>query len=127
MPDALRRAIRTFFQSFIGAIISSGILSSMAENGVVDWSVLKKTAISAAIAGVVASFTFFQNFLEDNTRVPALLKAQASEGLNPVPDDAGPAVGAEDAGSERLGFAPDAVDHVVAPAAKTRSRTRKAK
>lgn len=90
MPDALRRAVRTFVQTLTGTIIASGILSATAETGVVDWSALKKVGVSAFAAGVVAVLTFAQNFLEDNTTVPALLKATASSGENPVPDP-GPA------------------------------------
>lgn len=89
MSDPLRRAIRTFVQAFIGAFIASGVLSAMQTTGIVDWAVLKKVAVSAATAGVIALLSWAQNLLEDNTRMPALLKAPASEGQNPVPDDGG--------------------------------------
>ena len=89
MTDALRRALRTFFQTLVGTIITSGILSSTSETGVVDWSGLKKVGVSALAAGIVAVLTWAQNALEDHTTVPAFLKAPASEGENPVPD-AGP-------------------------------------
>lgn len=88
MPDALRRALRTFVQAFLGSIITSGILSTVQEAGVVDWSALKKVAVSAAAAAVIALITWAQNFLEDTTTVPALLKAPPSPGENPVPDSA---------------------------------------
>lgn len=74
MSDAVRRAIRTFFQTFVGVLISSGILSAMTEAGVVDWSALKKVVISAGAAAVVAVVTYIQNALEDSGTVPALLK-----------------------------------------------------
>ena len=74
MSDAIRRAIRTFFQTFVGVLISSGILSAAAEAGVVDWSALKKIVISAGAAAVVAVVTYIQNALEDSGTVPALLK-----------------------------------------------------
>lgn len=64
----------------------SGILSGIAEDGVVDWSGLKKLGISAAFAGLVALLTFAQNALEDTTPVPAIWKAPPSAGENPVPD-----------------------------------------
>lgn len=84
MPDALRRAIRTFVQAFLGSIISSGVLSAMSTGGVVDLSVLGKAAAAAIVAGIIALVTFLQNFLEDNTSFPAVLKARASDGANPV-------------------------------------------
>lgn len=84
MPDSLRRAIRTFIQAFLGAIISSGVLSAINESGVVDWSVLKKVLMSAAAAGVIALITFSINFLEDAGAIPSVLKARASSGRNPV-------------------------------------------
>lgn len=89
MPDALRRAVRTFVQTFIGTIITSGILSTASETGVVDWSAAKKITVSALAAAVVAVLTWTQNFLEDTTTLPALLKAPPSAGVNPVPDDEG--------------------------------------
>lgn len=84
MSDAVRRAIRTFLQAFVGVLVSSGVLSAVGEAGVVDWSALKKVGLSALGAGVVALFTFIQNALEDEGSVPALLKAPASSGANPV-------------------------------------------
>lgn len=90
MSDALRRAVRTFIQAFVGSIITSGILSTASETGVVDWSAAKKVGVSALAGGVVAILTWAQNFLEDNTSVvPALLKAPPSGGVNPVPDPEG--------------------------------------
>lgn len=74
MSDAIRRAIRTFFQTFVGVLITSGIFSATAEAGVVDWSALKKVAISAAAAAAVAVVTYIQNSLEDAGVVPAPLK-----------------------------------------------------
>jgi ABC-type multidrug transport system fused ATPase/permease subunit len=88
MTDALRRAIRTFVQTFLGVVISSGILSAAATDGVVDWSGAKKVAVSAMSAAVVAVLTFVQNALEDGGQIPAILKAPASSGENPVPEDA---------------------------------------
>lgn len=89
MPDYLRRAIRTFIQSFCGAIISSGVLSAAATAGVVDWSVVTKILIAALAGGVTGLLTLGMNALEDNGSIPAVLKAPASEGVNPVPPDAG--------------------------------------
>lgn len=92
MTDPIRRAIRGWFQTFLGSIITSGVLSTFEAEGVVDWAVLKKALISAAVAGVVAVVTLIQNVLEDHTTMPALLKAPPSPGVNPVPDESGQAV-----------------------------------
>jgi hypothetical protein len=86
MTDALRRAIRTFVQAFLGSIATSGILSAAATEGVVDYSVLKKLAMSAAASGFVSLFSFLQNLLEDKGAIPAILKAPASDGVDPIPD-----------------------------------------
>lgn len=85
MPDPIRRALRTFVQAFLGSLLTSGVLSAAATDGVVDWSALKKAGIAAAAAAVIALFTLAQNLLEDTTRFPAVLKAVASSGENPVP------------------------------------------
>lgn len=77
MPDYLRRAVRSFLWSFLGVLGGSGVLSTAAEKGVVDWSSLKKVGISAFFAGVVAVVTFVVNLLEDTTAMPAMLKTPA--------------------------------------------------
>lgn len=74
MTDAVRRALRTAVQAFLGSIITSGILSTAETDGVVDFSALKKVAVSAAAAAVIAIITWTQNWLEDSKNVPALLK-----------------------------------------------------
>lgn len=82
MSDSLRRALRTFVQAFLGSVITSGVLSAASENGVVDWSAAKKAGVAALAAAVVAVITFVQNWLEDNTKAPALLKRD--DGLTPI-------------------------------------------
>lgn len=72
-PDAIRRAVRTFLQAFIGVLLGSGILSAMGETGVVDWSSVKKIGLSALAAGIVAIITWLQNFLEDENVIPTVL------------------------------------------------------
>lgn len=74
MSDAIQRAVRTFFQAFIGVLITSGILSAVEETGVVDWSNLKKVGLSALVAGVVAIVSYIQNALEDVEVIPTFLK-----------------------------------------------------
>lgn len=81
MSDALRRAIRTLLQ-----FIAGGGLSVLVTEVIAD---VDDTTAKAAIT-VVAAFlvSFAQNELEDRDVIPALLKAPASDGANPVPDDA---------------------------------------
>lgn len=86
MTDALRRAIRTFVQAFLGSIISSGVLSSIASDGVVDLSGIQKVGAAALAAGLIALVSWAQNALEDGGQIPALLKAPASDGAEPIPD-----------------------------------------
>lgn len=74
MTDALRRTLRTFFQSLLGSLLTSGVLSAASENGVVDWSAAKKAVLSALAAGIIAAVTLIHNLLEDHTAVPAVLK-----------------------------------------------------
>lgn len=74
MSNAIKRTIRTFFQTFLGTVIASGILSATETTGVVDWSSLKKVGISAISAGLVSVITFIQNWLEDSDKIPTVFK-----------------------------------------------------
>lgn len=69
MSDPVRRALRTFFQGFLGSVISSGILSSVAVDGVVDASVAQKGLVSALAAGSIALVSYIHNALEDAGRI----------------------------------------------------------
>jgi hypothetical protein len=73
MADSWKRALRTFFQAFIGVLLSSGILSAFSEEAIVDWSAVKKVGLSALGAGIVAIVTWLQNFLEDKDKIPVLI------------------------------------------------------
>lgn len=73
MTDSVVRASRTFLQAFLGVLISSGILSAIGENAIVDWSSLKKVGISAAGAGIVALVSYLQNALEDKDVIPEVI------------------------------------------------------
>lgn len=81
MNDPLRRAIRTLFQF----IVAGGLTTVVNElaNGL---SANQKVLVQGANMLVV---TFAQNYLEDNTRFPAVLKAPPSAGTNPVPPPTG--------------------------------------
>ena len=90
MPDALRRSIRTFLQAFCGVIIAqSGAILLDAQKGeyVLDIEWIKRIGVSAAVSGVIALVTFIQNYAEDNSNFPSMLKASASGGQNPVTID----------------------------------------
>ena len=65
--DAVKRAIRTFFQTFLGAVITSGAFSAVSETGVVDWSALKKVVVAGCVAGFCAVVTYVWNWLETAT------------------------------------------------------------
>ena len=87
--DALRRAARTFLQSFLGVFLSLMVTPNLADQ-VPQYGALKTAALAAGWAGVIAVLTAIQNALEDNTAFPAILKAPPSAGQNPAPDP-GPA------------------------------------
>lgn len=79
MTDPQRRALRTLLQAIVGAL-GAGLVNLLAPDGVSpEW---------LAVIGVVLTtiFTQIQNSLEDSGTIPAILKAPASEGANPVPD-----------------------------------------
>ncbi len=69
MPDYAIRALRSFLWSFFGTILASGILSSVAADGVVDWSLVTKVVVSAVAAGITGVISFTVNLLEDTGRI----------------------------------------------------------
>lgn len=74
MSDAVKRGLRTFFQGFLGSVITSGVLSAIGTDGVVDFAVLQKVGVSAMAGGIIGLVSFIQNALEDSGSVPAPLK-----------------------------------------------------
>jgi phosphate/sulfate permease len=74
MSEAVRRGLRTFFQGFLGSIITSGVLSAFETEGVVDWAVLEKVGVSAAAAGIIGLVSYVHNALEDTGVVRPMLK-----------------------------------------------------
>ena len=74
MKEAAKRAVRTFIQALLGALLSSGVLSAIQVDGVVHASALAKAGVSALAAGVIALLTFIQNALEDTGTVKPFLK-----------------------------------------------------
>ena len=81
MSDALRRGIRSLSQLSVGEIIVQVVEAFLVP--------LNEAQHVAALGAITVIWTFIQNALEDKGVIPALLKAPASEGANPIPDDAG--------------------------------------
>lgn len=81
MTDPLRRALRGLLQLGVAET-----LVQFVEAFVVHLDEAQHVALLGIINLVV---TFAQNWLEDTTAMPALLKAPPSAGVNPVPDEAG--------------------------------------
>lgn len=84
MSDAQRRALRSFIQvGFVQACIQ---LYQAFAYGNARLTVEQVTAITLFVTPIIA---FVQNWFEDNTDMPAILKAPANSGQNPQPDDGG--------------------------------------
>ena len=84
MSDAVRRGIRS---ALWGILAMSGAVPALAAAfDLPATTVAKVTAIFTAAAAVLTAVI---NAAEDHGLVPALLKAPASSGENPVPDNAG--------------------------------------
>jgi hypothetical protein len=75
MNEALKRAIRTFVQAAVGAILlQAGALTLDAADGLIDWNLWQRTSVTAAVAGVIAVCNYVQNWLENSGAVKPLLK-----------------------------------------------------
>lgn len=78
MSDALRRGIRGGLQLSVAEIFVQFIEAFMME--------LTEAQHVALLGMLTLLFTIIQNALEDKGSIPALLKAPASEGVNPIPE-----------------------------------------
>lgn len=78
MTDPIRRALRTLFQ-----FIAAGGLTALIDEVAADLSGSAQAAVFMLAALLV---TYAQNELEDRGLVPAVGKAPASDGANPIPD-----------------------------------------
>ena len=67
MRDAVVRGVRTFLQAFLGVFLALSTSGAMGLDAVPDIEVLKRAAIAAAWAGIVALVSFTQNALEETT------------------------------------------------------------
>ena len=83
MPDALRRGLRTLLWAVVA--MTGGIPALAGAFNVPAGRVAQITAVFSFIAAVVTAII---NSAEDHGLIPALLKAPASSGENPMPDDA---------------------------------------
>lgn len=81
MSDAIRRAIRTLLWVIAAAV---PVIPSVAE--VFDIPAGQVAQVVTVLGGAVTVLTALINALEDAGKIPALLKAPASSGENPVPD-----------------------------------------
>lgn len=89
--DAVRRALRTFIQSwsgiFLGLWVTSGVgVEKLADVG--DLTVIAKLAFSAAISTIPAMVSLLQNTYEDKTGRALLVKK-----ANPDPEPTQPPIG----------------------------------
>lgn len=71
---ALRRAVRTFFQGFIGVLAGSTVLTLIASKGTIDVDALQTVLISAVGGGLIALVAYIQNALEDKTGTDLIVK-----------------------------------------------------
>lgn len=67
MRDAFIRGVRTFLQAFLGVFLAISTSGMVGPDSLPDIDVLKRAAIAAAWAGVVALVSFAQNAIEDVT------------------------------------------------------------
>lgn len=75
MNDALKRGVRTFFQSALGVIALQGVaLIADANDGVIDANLWQRAGMTAAASGFIAVVSWAQNALEDKDKIPTLLK-----------------------------------------------------
>ena len=84
MTDALRRSLRTLAQALIA--LAAGVPTIAAA---FDLDAVLVAKVGAVLAVATAVITAAVNGLEDRGTIPALLKAPASDGADPVPDPAG--------------------------------------
>lgn len=82
MTDATRRALRVAM-----AAITASIPGVPALAALFDVPAGRVAQIVGVFSFALVVLTAVRNSLEDKTAFPALLKAEPSPGLNPIPDD----------------------------------------
>jgi hypothetical protein len=63
--DPIIRGVRTFLQAFLGVFVALSTSGAIGVDAAPDLEVLKRAAIAAAWAGLIALIAFVQNALED--------------------------------------------------------------
>lgn len=91
LNDSTRRMLRTGIDTVLAVatlilIVIPFLDSTLTQLGHDDLRVYTAT-IAGTLGGLVVTFTKIRNFLEDRGIIPAILKAPASQGANPVPND----------------------------------------
>lgn len=81
LSDSTRRSIRSLFD-LIPAVLGAMLILVP----VLDLSAATTAKIGATVAAISLALTKIRNGLEDAGLIPALLKAPASNGADPVPD-----------------------------------------
>lgn len=86
--DSTRRALRTGIDvilTVLTATVAAVVFPGLPE--LVDgWTAPGTMAAVGVVCGaLLLFFTKLRNALEDSGRIPALLKAEASDGANPIP------------------------------------------
>lgn len=82
MSDAKRRGVRTILQMLLALLTGGGLYGVLKVFGL-ELDTDQYTILSGALLPVV---TVVMNALEDKGTIPAVLKAPASDGVDPVPD-----------------------------------------
>jgi len=81
MNDSTRRALRTIFDLVPAVLATLAVLVPLLD---LDAGTVAK--IGALVATITVVFAKVRNGLEDAGVIPAVLKAPASDGADPVPD-----------------------------------------
>lgn len=73
-PDPVRRAVRTFIQSWIGLLLlqlaASGVTQGLADGKLPDVHLLLTILVATLGSAVISSLSLLQNALEDSSHVP---------------------------------------------------------
>lgn len=89
MRDSTRRSLRTAMDLILGVLLSLGAIFLIPgiNDQINDLGLGKAFAVFGMIVLILTTVvTKFKNYLEDGDKIPALLKAPASDGANPVPN-----------------------------------------
>lgn len=91
LPDSTRRAIRTALDNIVGVLILLGVIlpffgDFIREVGGADSVTAYLAKAMVILTALVTLISRIKNMLEDRGVIPALFKAPASNGEDPVPD-----------------------------------------